>query len=268
MATVQDVSDFLEGFAPSRLAEDWDNVGLLVGDPSLAVQRVMTCLTVTPGSANEATREGVDLIISHHPLPFRPVKRLTTETVPGRLLWQLIRDGVSIYSPHTRFDSAAMGINQSLAEGLGLTGIQPLVPDNDQNGNDDPNGLGAGRFGRLHAPLSLTECADRLKKFLAIEGLHVVGPTTRSIHQVAVACGSAGSFLEVARRKGCDLLITGETTFHTCLEAEATDIALLLPGHYASERFAVELLADVLVKQFSDIEVWASRDEADPLRWI
>lgn len=268
MATVQDFSDFLEGFAPSRLAEDWDNAGLLVGDPALAVRRVMTCLTVTPASADEATREKVDLIVSHHPLPFRPLKRVTTDSVPGRLLWQLIRSGVSIHSPHTRFDSAAMGINQRLAAGLGLVDVLPLVPFTDNHGGADPDGLGAGRFGHLAAPLSLDECAARLKQFLSIDGLHIVGEKSRSIKRVAVACGSAGAYLEVAGPLGCDLLVTGETSFHTCLEAEATGIALLLPGHYASERFAVECLADVLAEQFPGIEIWASRDEADPLQWL
>ena len=268
MVTVQEVGDFLEEFAPSRLAEEWDNVGLLVGDPTRDVRRAMTCLTVTPASADEAARENVDLIVSHHPLPFRPLKRVTTDSVPGRLLWQLIRNGTSIHSPHTRFDSAAMGINQRLAEGLGLVEIQPLVPLRDQHGEEDPAGLGAGRFGRLTAPLSLDECATQLKQFLSIDGLHSVGPSTRSIERIAVACGSAGAFLEAAGRHGCDLLVTGETSFHTCLEAEATGIALLLPGHYASERFAVEVLADVLAKQFTDVEVWASRDEADPLQWL
>ena len=262
MAIIQDVSDFLEGFAPSRLAEEWDNVGLLVGDSSVTARRVMTCLTVTPSSADEATRENVDLIVSHHPLPFHPLKRLTTDSVSGRLLWQLIRAGVSIHSPHTRFDSAAVGINQRLAEGLGLLDIRPLVP-----AVDDPDNLGAGRIGKLETPLSLAECADRLKAFLSITGLHMVGQATRSIQRVAVACGSAGSFLGAAKRQGCDLLVTGETTFHTCLEAEATDVALLLPGHYASERFAVEVLADVLAQQFTDVEIWASRAEADPLQW-
>ncbi|HRX79401.1 MAG TPA: Nif3-like dinuclear metal center hexameric protein, partial [Pirellulaceae bacterium] len=184
MATVQSISDFLETFAPSRLAEDWDNVGLLVGDPTQSVRRVMTCLTVTPASADEAVRENVDLIISHHPLPFHPLKRLTTESVPGRLLWQLIRSGVSIHSPHTRFDSAAMGINQRLAEGLKLCDIQPLVP-----AEDDPDGLGSGRYGKLESPLSLAECAACLKSFLSIDGLHAVGDAGRSIKRIAVACG-------------------------------------------------------------------------------
>jgi dinuclear metal center YbgI/SA1388 family protein len=263
MTSVADITEYLEEFAPRRLAEEWDNVGLLVGDSSQNVQRVMTCLTVTPSSADEAIRESADLIVSHHPLPFRPLKRLTTESVPGRLLWQLIRAGVSIHSPHTCFDSAAMGINQRLAEGLGLEDIKPLV-----EAEDDPEGLGSGRYGSLRKASPLAEVSDTLKQFLKIDGLHAVGKQDASVERVAVACGSAGSFLGAARQAGCQLLVTGETTFHTCLEAEATDISLLLPGHYASERFAVETLADVLGDQFSDVEVWASRDEADPLRWV
>ncbi len=263
MTTVQRVGEFLDSFAPGRLAEDWDNVGLLVGDSSHEVTRIMTCLTVTPASADEAVRENVDLIVSHHPLPFRPLKRITTDSVPGRLLWQLIRAGVSIYSPHTRFDSAATGINQRLAEGIGLLNIQPLVPS-----EDDPDGLGAGRYGSVDGERTHADVANSLKEFLSIDGLHVVGESTRVINRVAVACGSAGSFLGAARRKGCDLLVTGETTFHTCLEAEATDVDLLLPGHFASERFAVESLAHVLGAEFSDTDVWASRDEAGPLRWM
>jgi putative NIF3 family GTP cyclohydrolase 1 type 2 len=89
-----------------------------------------------------------------------------------------------------------------------------------------------------------------------------------AIESVAVACGSGGSFLEPAMRAGCQLLVTGETSFHTCLEAEARGMALLLTGHYASERFAVEKLAEVLAGQFVGVEVWASRDECDPLMWL
>ena len=263
MPAVQDITDFLETFAPRRLAEEWDNVGLLVGDPAQKVGRVMTCLTVTPASADEAVRDNVDLIVSHHPIPFRPLKRLTTESVPGRLLWQLIRAGISIHSPHTSFDSAAMGINQRLAEGLGLQNVKPLI-----EAEDDPDGLGAGRRGSLDQALSLAEIATRLKRFLNVDGLHAVGEQDTSVDRVAVACGSAGSFLGAARRTGCQLLVTGETTFHTCLEAEATDVALLLPGHYASERFAVEILAKVLADRFNDLQVHASRDEADPVRWM
>ena len=130
----------------------------------------MTCLTVTPASADEAVAEKADLIVTHHPLPFRPLKRLTTDSTPGRLLLQLIRADVAVFSPHTAFDSAAAGINQQLAEGLGLSDLAPLIAKTDQMPV-----LGAGRFGNLQEPLALPELAARLKAFLGLSGLHVVG---------------------------------------------------------------------------------------------
>lgn len=263
MTTIADIAAFLEDFAPRRLAEDWDNVGLLAGDPQQPVTKVMTCLTVTSASAQEAIREQAELIVTHHPLPFRATKRLTTEETPTRLLWQLARANVAIYSPHTAFDSAAAGINQQLAEGLGLVEVQPLVP-----AKDDPQGLGSGRCGSLPEPVPLQELAARLRTFLKIRGLHVVGADNQLIQRVAVACGSAGSFLAPAAKAGCQTLVTGETQFHTCLEAEALGVSLLLPGHYASERFACERLAEVLQKPFPHLRIWASQDEADPLRWV
>lgn len=260
--TVTTVCQFLDQFAPPALAEDWDNVGLLVGDGDRTVTKLMTCLTVTPASAAEAIDAGCELIVTHHPLPFHPLKRLTTESTPGRMLLDLIRAGVAIYSPHTAFDSAAAGINQRLAEGLQLTYIEPLVAI------DDSEDVGSGRCGRVANALTLANVVQRLKEFLSITGLHVVGALDEPVTKVAVACGSAGQFLAPARKVGCDLLVTGETNFHTCLEAEACGVALLLPGHYASERFAVECLANVLVDEFSDLNVWASRCEADPLHWV
>src|SRR5215204_4410218 len=112
MLTLAAVCEFLDVFAPPILAAEWDNVGLLVGDRSQRVERVLTCLTITPAVAGEAIRERADLIVTHHPLPFRPLKRLTADDPTGRLLLDLIRAGVAVHSPHTAFDSAAAGINQ------------------------------------------------------------------------------------------------------------------------------------------------------------
>lgn len=265
MLTVAAVAAFLKDFAPIGLAEDWDNVGLLVGDPGRDVGRVMTCLTITPATAAEAIRDKTDLIVAHHPMPFQPVRRLTTETTTGRLLLDLIAARIAVYSPHTAFDSAAGGINQRLAAGLQLRGIWPLRPSD--TGPSDA-GLGAGRWGWLQEPLTLGQLADRVKQFLSIEHLQIVGDRDRSVRTVAVACGAADDFLEAARDEACDCILIGETRFHTCLEAEAAGIGLLLPGHFASERFAVECLADVLADRFPELEVWAARHEHDPLHWV
>jgi len=235
----------MESFAPRRLAEDWDNVGLIAGDRTAKVERVMTCLTVTPESVDEAISKRVDLIVSHHPLPFRPIKRLTTDNTPSELLWKLARAGGSVYSPHTSFDSASQGVNQTLANKLGIEA--PKLSD----------------------AVSLGDLAARAGGELGIDGLHVVGDQEKKmISKVAVACGSGGSFLDAAKRKGCDALVTGEATFHTALDAKANSVALILVGHYASERFAVEDLAGHIKAEFDGLEVWASADECDPLQWL
>jgi dinuclear metal center YbgI/SA1388 family protein len=264
MTTIADIAAFLERFAPPALAEDWDNVGLLTGDRRQPAERVMTCLTITRNVVDEAVQQRVELIVSHHPLPFRPLKRITTDDDTGRLLWQLARAGTAIYSPHTGFDSAVEGINQQLAEGLGLVEITPLVIKPGATGQID---FCSGRKGRLPRPLELESLALRTKQFLTIEQVQLVGRPGSMIERVAVACGSGGEFVELALAAGCQCLVTGETRFHTCVEAEATGCALVLAGHYATERFAVETMAEVLAKEFSDLDVWASRAERDPLRW-
>src|SRR5262245_56920140 len=162
MLTVAAAVDFLKQFAPPHLAADWDNVGLLVGDGAAEVRRVMTCLTVTPDSAAEAVAEGAQLVVTHHPVLFRPVKRLTADTPEGRGLLSLVRAGVAVYSPHTELDNTRGGINDALARRLGLTEVVPLcrrdaprqckvvvfVPDNDlARVSDAMFGAGAGNIG-------------------------------------------------------------------------------------------------------------------------
>jgi len=264
MPTIGEVVDVLERFAPVALAEDWDNVGLLVGAHNWAANRIMTCLTVTPTTVSEAVDQQADLIVAHHPLPFQPLKSITSETTAGRLLLRLVEAQIGIYSPHTAFDSAQTGINQHLAIGLELQQIEPLIPATDSSESD----VGAGRFGTIGEQLSLVEMAERVKSFLTVNSLQIVGNDAQPASRVAIACGSGGSFLETAIAKGCDCLITGETSFHTCLEAEARGVGLILSGHFASERFALLSLADYLSDQLPDIDVWASRTECDPLRTL
>jgi dinuclear metal center YbgI/SA1388 family protein len=260
MPTVSALADFLESYAPLRLAEDWDNVGLLVGNGNASVRRVMTCLTITPTTAAEAIRQRADLIVSHHPIPFRPLRRLTADTTAGRLLLDLISARIAVCSLHTAFDSADGGINQRLAEGLGLREIVPLIAHEE--------GSGSGRYGWLDGAVTLSDLGTVVMELLSIDRLQAVGKPDKPIRSVAIACGAADEFLAAARDRGADAMLLGEARFHTCLEAEASNIALILPGHFASERFALEHLAGVISLQFPDLEVWASRDERDPIQWI
>jgi dinuclear metal center YbgI/SA1388 family protein len=128
MTRILDVSAWMQDFAPLHLAESWDNVGLLWGDPESPVGRVMTCLTVTPESADEAIADRAELIVSHHPVLFRPVQKITADRTEVGFLWRLARAGVAIYSPHTAFDNTKGGINDGLAARLGLSEVAALRP--------------------------------------------------------------------------------------------------------------------------------------------
>jgi dinuclear metal center YbgI/SA1388 family protein len=367
MPTVADVTADLDALAPRELAADWDNVGLLLGDPGAAVKRVLTCLTVTSEVAAEAVEGGYQLIVTHHPILFRGAKRLTAATPEGRTLLALAQAGVAVYSAHTAFDDTRGGINERLASRIGLIDMRPLryregprqckvvvfVPDSDLGkvsdalftagagvigeyrecsfrvsgtgtffGSDSTNPavgqkgrreevsewrwevvcpetaveavvaamrrahsyeepaydiyplrparspVGAGRVGRLRTPMLLMELAAAVRTKLGCGPVQVVGDGVRPVRRVAVACGSAAEFLPDAVRAEADVFLTGEARFHDYLAARADGMAMLLPGHYATERFAVEELAEHLQSRWGDVDVLASRRESDPVRWM
>ncbi len=262
MISLDSICQHLAVIAPLELAESWDNVGLLVGDRKLSARRVMTCLTISPPVVDEAVNAEVDLIVTHHPLPFHPLQRITADTTSGQMLLRLISAGVAIYSAHTAFDSAAAGINQMLADSLSLQQCDSLVlPEDDSR-------LGAGRVGLLPETTSLKKLIADVAGTVGASAPRRVGRADLRVSKVGFACGSGGSFLSAARKVGCDALITGEATFHTCLEAESTGIGLGLLGHYGSERFAMERLAERLSADFGELTIWPSKSERDPIERV
>ncbi|MEO1997976.1 MAG: Nif3-like dinuclear metal center hexameric protein [Planctomycetaceae bacterium] len=261
---ISDVIDALDELAPLSLAEDWDNVGLLVGRPSAAVSAVMTCLTLTSDVLAEAIAGDAQLIVSHHPLMFRPIQRITSETIEGRILLEVIQNEIAVYSPHTGYDSAAAGINQQLATSLALSQVQPLRP---AVGSEQGDNGGAGRHGVLPAEMTLVEFNQRVQSCLNIRQSRFVGTPDQRVRRVAVACGAAAEFLVDADRLQCDVLLTGEARFHDCLQARSLGIGLVLPGHFATEHPAMTYLSDCLHERFENLRVWASQQECDPLHW-
>ncbi len=266
MIRLQDVVSFLREFAPPELAEDWDNVGLLIGDPAEEIRSVLTCLTLTPNVADEAISRGAQLIVTHHPVLFRPVQRLTAETSEGRMLLSLIRVGISVYSPHTSYDSAADGINAQLARLFELRDVQPLRPNAALASETQP--VGSGRWGTLPSAMTLRDLIERIKPALRVSTVQFVGDLNRPITKLGIACGAAAEFLRDAAQHGCEALLTGEARFHSCLEAETANIALILPGHFATERPAMEQLALVLRARFAELVVQASQSEYDPVKFF
>ncbi|MEM1225995.1 MAG: Nif3-like dinuclear metal center hexameric protein [Planctomycetota bacterium] len=270
---IDQVCQLLATIAPLNLAEDWDNVGLLLGDRHGRVKRVMTCLTVTPAVVDEVIREKVDLLVSHHPLPFQPMSRVTTDSAASSLVWRLCRAGVALYSAHTAYDSADGGINDQWATALRLSGVRPLnVFESEPSSAPEATlSLGSGRFGDLADPLPASELLIQAAELADSSRPRLAGNPNLPIRRLGIACGSGGSFVSSARRRGCDALLTGEATFHACLDAENTGMVLLMVGHYASERFAMESLATRLSSAIAaaspdaEMRVSASRSEADPI---
>lgn len=262
MATLATVTSALERIAPLRLAAAWDTVGLLVQPGRDAVERVLTCLTLTPAVAAEAARERIDLVVTHHPLPFRPVGRITADTGPGTALLALIGAGVGVWSSHTAWDSAAGGINDQLAALLGLAHVAPIEPDR------ETSLAGCGRMGGAAAGVSVAAVARRAAERLAAAHVQVVGDPDRPAGRVGIVCGSGGDMVDAVRRGGCDTLLTGEIKLHQATEALAAGLAVIAVGHHASEHFSMAVLADRLAAAVPGLACRPSRDERDPIGWL
>ena len=262
---VQNICDFLDQFAPLVTAESWDNVGLLLGDSACEIDSILTCLTLTPDVAAEAIERKAGLIVTHHPILFQAVQKITTATPEGRMLLDLAANHVAVYSPHTAFDSAIKGINQQWSEQLNLQNIQPLRPFSENEVSDISPG--SGRCGDLPESVSLSRLMLTVKQTCKIKQLQFVGEPDSTINKVAVVCGAAAEFMHEATLLNCDVLITGEARFHACLEARTKQIALILVGHYASERFACEQLATILQAEFPELTTSASQIESDPIQF-
>lgn len=345
-ARVQDLLGVLHGLYPPDLAEEWDNVGLQVGDPATLVERLMVALDPTKAAVVAASEQGAQLLVSHHPLLFKPLRRLTPDDPVGRVIWQAVHSGVAIAAAHTNLDVAADGLNLWLAEQLELTGVEPLQPTAshlvklvvfvpvdyaevvgdalfaggagqlgayDQCSFRAPGvgtfrpgpgtkpfigeagrreqveevrletivprrrlgkvvekmlkahpyeevaydliplanqlaDIGLGRVGRLAEPMSLGVLADRVKFRLNCQSVRLVGMPERSISKVAVCGGSGAGLIQEAKRRGADVLITGDIKYHEARLAEDLDLALLDAGHFATERLVVNELAARLGK--------------------
>ena len=262
MSNLTDVIASLEHLTPLRLAADWDNVGLLVATKKPVIHRVMTCLTLTIDVAREAVSQKADLVVTHHPLPFRPVSRITEETPTGAILVELVTAGIGVWSGHTAWDSARYGINAMLAEILSLQDVAPLEPD------EIDSSVGFGRMGTVSSHDTVNTVIQQLTSTLGCPGCFVAGDSSRSAGQVGIVCGSGGESVPIAAAAGCQTLVTGEIKLHDALGALAHNMTVIAVGHHRSERFAMERMAEEVSTALPDLHCWASTVEQDPLCWV
>lgn len=262
MPALSAVIDALHALAPLRLAAAWDSVGLLIAPGRDTIDRVMTCLTVTSEVVAEAVRDRVDLVVAHHPLPFRPLARVTPDTGPGRAVLELVRAGAGIWSSHTAWDSAAGGVNDLLATLLGLAHVAPIEPDREL-----PQ-VGFGRVGTAPAGRTVADLATAAASALGVRHVQLAGDTSRPAGRVGIVCGSGGESVAEVARAGCDTLFTGEIKLHDAIAARDSGLAVIAVGHHASERFSMDAFARRLAAAVPGLACHASRDERDPLDWL
>jgi dinuclear metal center YbgI/SA1388 family protein len=262
MPSLAEVTAALERIAPLRLAAEWDAVGLLVAPRPAEVARVLTCLSLTPDVAAEAVRRQAELVVTHHPLPFRPVGRITPATGTGRVLLELIGAGIGVWSSHTAWDSAAGGINDQLAALIPLAEVAPLEAD-----REDPR-VGFGRAGLAPAAASVAAVARLLAERLGAGAVQLVGDRDRSAGRVGIVCGSGGDFVASAAAAGCTTLVTGEIKLHQALEAREANLAVIAVGHQASEQFAMVELGRRLAAEVPGLEAVVAAADRDPIGWL
>ena len=229
-----EILSFLETLAPAATCEDWDNVGLLLGSPDGEDDSVLVTLDVTPAAVQAAKETGARLIVSHHPVIFRPLKALSADSA----VWCAVQAGISVVSLHTNWDKAAGGINDALCAALGLADVA-VTPD------------GLCRVGRLPAPMTAAQLAAHTAAVLGAP-VRVCGEKT--VSRVAVCGGSGGEYIAAA---DADAFITGEVRHHEWLAACEAGSVVIEAGHYATEQPGVRALADALSAAFPAVRVTA-----------
>lgn len=256
----------IEAYAPLSLAEDHDPTGLQIGDPEQEIHRVMTTLDVRPEVVAEAINQRVDFIFAHHPLMFHPAKNLDLRDPQKAMYAALIRHGIVVYAAHTNLDATAGGMNDWLAQVLGINEAVPLIANPDGQ-------TGLGRIGHLAQPTTVAEYGTFVRQQFGVEHLRVISPDLdRPVQQVAVIGGDGGSYYRQAQAAGADLLVTADLYYHTGHDVLADDFVVIDPDHHM-EAVVKEKMA-ALIRTWQAQEGWQltsvlpSQVNTDPYTYI
>lgn len=236
--TVGHILDLLEKIAPLELAEEWDNVGLLVGRRDAEVSRVLCALDMNQKVLDEAIAAGAQMIVTHHPILFRARGNLREDDAEGRLLCNLVRSGIALAAMHTNFDNAQPGVNDALAECLGLGSVEALE-----------HGMRVGEIPQT----TLSEFAQHVQEKLG-GSVRAYGYGQRIVSKVAVLGGAGEDFVPVALAAGADVYVTGEMGYHKGTAAVDEGLCVLEAGHAATENPAISMLAKGLQNAASVVQ--------------
>lgn len=249
MTTVRDIARIMEEYAPKSLAEKWDNVGLLAGSYKSEVKSVLVALDLDNECICEAIDLQADIIITHHPILLQPISSITDETVTGKHLLRLIQHNIAMFAAHTNLDTADGGVNDILAQRLGLFNVNKLYcPDFD----------GSARMGEVKEQ-AFGAFAEFVRSRLNSKVIKCVGDKQRIIRTAGVCGGSAGFMIDGAIRSGCDVLVVGEAKYSDEQKAAQLGIGLIEAGHFETETLVCEAIRQRLQQAFKDIQINVSK---------
>jgi dinuclear metal center YbgI/SA1388 family protein len=271
---VKDIAMLMEEIAPSHLSESWDNVGLQVGQMDWPVQSIQIALDPSPYVIAAACSQRVNLLITHHPLIFRPLSQIDFSTPVGTIIRMAWENRMAIFAAHTNLDAAQGGLNDLLAQQLGLSQLVPLRPTKLMAGTELPaeDATGIGRLGRLPQTLTLAELAETIKSRMNLSALSVAGDLDLPVKQVALCTGSGASLMKEFFQSGANVYISGDMRYHDARSVEDAGLGLIDIGHFASEHIMVHGLAQRLheycLDKKYDVNIEACRLEKNPFMVI
>ncbi len=241
------ILDFLETQYPSRYALEWDNVGLLIGKRDSDIKTVYVAIDANDNIIEDAIRHQADLLITHHPLIFSPLKKVNDQNFISKRVMTLIENGISLYAMHTNYDVLRMG--DLAAERIGLRMQSPLEIT-DVNSNK-----GIGQIGRLSESCTLKELSEIVKNKFHLQGVCVFGDLDGVVERIAISPGAGNSMISHALHEKADVLITGDISHHNGIDAVAQGLSIIDAGHYGIEHIFIKDVAENIESNFKDIKV-------------
>jgi dinuclear metal center YbgI/SA1388 family protein len=261
--SIGEVVDYLHEIAPEHFQESYDNSGLLVGNRATIITSVLISLDCTEAIVEEAIQLGANLIISHHPIVFRGLKKFTGSTYVERTITKAIKNDIAILAIHTNLDNMRFhGVNTKIAEKLNLTDLRLLSPIVTETIIQ----VGSGMIGHLPNPMDLKDFLEMLKHNMQLNTIKYTADTGKKIKTVAI-CGGSGSFLlPKAIEAGADAFVTSDYKYHEFFDADDR-LVICDIGHYESERFTIELLFSLISNKFCNFASHCTRIDTNPIKY-
>lgn len=259
---VKDIIDVIEQCVPLSAQESYDNAGLIVGDTDAQISSALLCVDVTQEVLDEAISVGAGLVISHHPIIFNSIKRLTDSNYVERIVARALRNGVALYAAHTNLDAIRGGMSYRLADILGVKNVELLAPSRGE-GSD----IGFGVVGELEYELDTVEFMQFIKRRLNLTIVRHSDVTVQRVKRIALCTGSGASLIGVAKGAAADIYIAADFKYNDFMEADSSIVVADI-GHFESEYCAIDLLYDIITKKISTFALRKSVNSRNPVNYL